>query len=75
MFSSKFGQGASFEIKRSSDGYVAIKVSFGSLKQKKAPEIIAMLGEAMESLKVQPPPPMQTVDRVRAPFNFPTVKA
>ena len=59
-FASKFGNGASFEVKRSSDGYVAVKASFGTLRQKKAREVLEMLGEVADGLRIEPTPIVPT---------------
>ena len=48
-FAKQFGNGASFEVKRSSDGYVAVKASFGTLRQKKAREVLEMLRDLDDS--------------------------
>ena len=67
MFSSKFGKGAAFEVRRSADGYVAVKASFGSLRTKKARDVLEMLGEVADGLKIEPAPVAQVPDRA---FDF-----
>jgi len=71
-FASKFGKGATFEVKRSADGYVAVKASFGSLRQKKSREVLEMLGEVAEGLKIEPTPVFPATTRS---FNFSPAKA